>query len=51
MRLTTDPHRTLGTPMTAASTTNTCVSSAGSISTAVIVQPAEMITSSERPSW
>src|SRR6266545_3321396 len=42
IRLIADPHRTLGTPMTAASTTNTCVSSVCSISTALIVHPAEM---------
>jgi hypothetical protein len=40
-----------GTPMTAASTINTCVSSVRSISAALSIQPAEMISSSERRSW
>src|SRR6516162_8213130 len=38
-----------GTPMTAASFTSGCLSRVFSISTALMVQPAEMITSSARP--
>ena len=47
--LTTWPRSASGTPMTAASRTSGCLSIAFSISTALIVQPAEMITSSARP--
>ena len=48
---TTWPRNASGTPITAAACTAGCRSSASSISTALMVQPAEMMTSSARPAW
>src|SRR2546425_981834 len=45
------PRSAAGAATTRASRTSGWLRSASSISTALIVQPAEMITSSERPSW
>jgi hypothetical protein len=45
------PRRASATATTAASRTSGWRSSTCSISTALIVQPAEMMTSSERPAW